>query len=168
MVPSMPNTVPRSVCGLRSSRENRVPGFLMAAKFSNISPSMSTDALILRGVTKRFGDFVAVDSLDLSIPRGSIYGFLGPNGAGKTTTIRMVMDILQPDQGSITVLGKPSASEIKDRLGYLPEEKGLYKKMRAGEILTYFGTVEGDGQVRRRANAREAATRTLRPGRLGR
>jgi ABC-2 type transport system ATP-binding protein len=120
---------------------------------------MSGDALTLVGVTKRFGDFVAVDALDLSIPRGSIYGFLGPNGAGKTTTIRMVMDILQPDQGSIRVLGKPNAGEIKDRLGYLPEEKGLYKKMRAGEILTYFGRLKGMAKSAARARAGELLER---------
>ena len=120
---------------------------------------MSTDALTLRGVTKRFGDFVAVDDLDLCIPRGSIYGFLGPNGAGKTTTIRMVMNIFQPDEGSITVLGKPNSSTIKDRLGYLPEEKGLYKKMRAGEILTYFGRLKGMSRSDARTRGRDLLER---------
>ncbi len=100
-------------------------------------------SLILDGVTKRYGKFLAVDNLSLRIPTGSIYGFLGPNGAGKTTTIRMVMSIIYPDQGRISVLGHPRAEEIKDRLGYLPEEKGLYKKMRAGEIITYFGRLKG-------------------------
>ena len=100
-------------------------------------------ALVLEGVTKRFGKFTAVDNLSLKIPKGSIYGFIGPNGAGKTTTIRMVMSIFYPDQGKITVLGHPNAEEIKDRLGYLPEEKGLYKKMRAGEIVAYFGRLKG-------------------------
>ncbi len=100
-------------------------------------------ALVLDGVTKRFGKFTAVDDLSLRIPRGSIYGFLGPNGAGKTTTIRMVMSIFYPDAGTISVLGHPRAEEIKDRLGYLPEEKGLYKKMKAGEIVTYFGRLKG-------------------------
>jgi ABC-2 type transport system ATP-binding protein len=131
----------------------------MDVEFRTISPPMSNDALTLRGVTKRFGDFIAVDALDLSIPPGSIYGFLGPNGAGKTTTIRMVMDILQPDQGSITVLGKPNAGEIKDRLGYLPEEKGLYKKMRTGEILTYFGRLKGMSKSAARARAVELLER---------
>ncbi len=108
-------------------------------------------ALVLDDVTKRFGTKVAVDRLSLTIPRGSIYGFLGQNGAGKTTTIRMVMSIFYPDSGSITVLGEPNAEHIKDRLGYLPEEKGLYKKMRANEIITYFGRLKGlDGATARR------------------
>jgi len=101
------------------------------------------DAIIIENVTKRFGDVTAVNNLSLRVPRGCIYGFLGPNGAGKTTTIRMIMSIFYPDEGQITVLGHPNAEEIKDRLGYLPEEKGLYKKMRTGEIVTYFGRLKG-------------------------
>ena len=100
-------------------------------------------ALKIDRVTKRFGDFVAVDDLSLEIPTGAVYGFLGPNGAGKTTTIRMVMSIFYPDEGAITVLGHPRAEEVKDELGYLPEEKGLYKKMKAAEIIAYFGTLKG-------------------------
>jgi ABC-2 type transport system ATP-binding protein len=100
-------------------------------------------ALSLEGVTKRFGTFTAVDDLTLQIPKGCIYGFLGQNGAGKTTTIRMVMSIFHPDAGTIEVLGHPDAAEIKDRLGYLPEEKGLYKKMRTAEIVAYFGKLKG-------------------------
>jgi ABC-2 type transport system ATP-binding protein len=100
-------------------------------------------ALRLSGVTKRFGTKTAVDRLDLSIPRGCIYGFLGQNGAGKTTTLRMIMDILRPDEGRLEVLGQPDAGSVKDRLGYLPEEKGLYKKMKAHEIVAYFGRLKG-------------------------
>ena len=83
-------------------------------------------ALKLESVTKRFGAFTAVDDLSLEVPTGCIYGFLGQNGAGKTTTIRMVMSIFRQDQGSIRVLGHTDAADVKDRLGYLPEEKGLY------------------------------------------
>lgn len=104
---------------------------------------MNDHALVVEGVTKRFGDFVAVNGISFAIPRGSIYGFLGPNGAGKTTTIRMVMSILYPDQGTIRILGHDNAEAVKDRLGYLPEERGLYKKMKAGEIVTYFGRLKG-------------------------
>jgi ABC-2 type transport system ATP-binding protein len=104
---------------------------------------MPDTALAIRGVTKRFGSFTAVDDLSLSIPQGSIYGFLGPNGAGKTTTIRMIMSIFFPDQGEIEVLGTKDTTGIKDRLGYLPEEKGLYKKMRVQEIVAYFGKLKG-------------------------
>ena len=100
-------------------------------------------ALEINDVTKRFGKHVAVGGLSLQVPEGSIYGFLGPNGAGKTTTIRMVMSIIYPDEGSIRILGQPNAESIKDLLGYLPEEKGLYKKMSAIEILTYFGRLKG-------------------------
>lgn len=116
-----------------------------------MSQSMSEGALILEGVTKRFGDFTSVDDLSLTIPQGSIYGFLGPNGAGKTTTIRMVMSIIYPDEGRISVLGHPNAEEVKDRLGYLPEEKGLYKKMRTAEIVAYFARLKGlDGPTAKR------------------
>jgi ABC-2 type transport system ATP-binding protein len=99
--------------------------------------------LEIDNVTKSFGDKVAVNQLSISVPQGSIYGFLGPNGAGKTTTIRMVMSILFPDSGSIRLFGGHDAIGSKDRLGYLPEEKGLYKKMRARELIAYFGRLKG-------------------------
>ena len=112
-------------------------------------------ALAVDGVTKRFGKHLAVDDLSLRIPKGAIYGFLGPNGAGKTTTIRMVMGIFHPDQGKIRVLGEPNSPRLKDRLGYLPEEKGLYKKMRAGEIVAYFGMLKGMDAATAKRRARE-------------
>jgi ABC-2 type transport system ATP-binding protein len=102
-----------------------------------------SDAIVLDRVRKNFGDFVAVNDISLHVPRGSIYGFLGPNGAGKTTTIRMMMSIFYPDSGSITILGEPNSERIKDRLGYLPEEKGLYKNMKAGDLVAYFGRLKG-------------------------
>jgi ABC-2 type transport system ATP-binding protein len=110
---------------------------------------------MLDGVTKRFGKQVAVDHLSLAIPRGAIYGFLGPNGAGKTTTIRMVMSILLPDEGVVRVLGSDNAAAVKDRLGYLPEEKGLYKKMRTLDLVAYLGRLKGlsGAEARRRASA---------------
>jgi ABC-2 type transport system ATP-binding protein len=100
-------------------------------------------SLILNGLTKHFGRIQAVDSVSANIPAGSIYGFLGPNGAGKTTTIRMIMSILFPDAGSIQLLGSNDPEAVKDRLGYLPEEKGLYKKMKVAELITYFGRLKG-------------------------
>ena len=111
-------------------------------------------ALSLDNVVKRFGKVLAVDRLSLRIPPGSIYGFLGPNGAGKTTTIRMIMSILRPDEGELRVLGSPDAMTVKDRLGYLPEERGLYKKMRVGEILVYFARLKGlsSAEARRRSS----------------
>jgi ABC-2 type transport system ATP-binding protein len=116
-------------------------------------------ALVLDGVTKRFGKQVAVDAISACIPRGSIYGFLGPNGAGKTTTIRMIMSILYPDSGRISILGEDNAEAIKDRLGYLPEEKGLYKKMSTVEILTYFGRLKGMGAREAKKKGRELLER---------
>jgi ABC-2 type transport system ATP-binding protein len=111
-----------------------------------------SDVLTLEGVTKRFGRVLAVDNISFQIPQGAIYGFIGPNGAGKTTTIRMIMSIIYPDSGTITVLGNTNGEAVKDRLGYLPEEKGLYKKMKAGEIVAYFGKLKG--MARREAKAK--------------
>lgn len=105
---------------------------------SSVSPVLN-----LSHVSKRFGDFCAVDDISLSIPRGSIYGFLGPNGAGKTTTIRMILDIIKPDSGEITILGEDSALKVRNRIGYLPEEKGLYKKMKVWAIIQYFAMLKG-------------------------
>ncbi|MCK5945452.1 MAG: ATP-binding cassette domain-containing protein [Planctomycetes bacterium] len=116
-------------------------------------------ALKLEGVTKRFGTFTAVDNLSLEVPKGCIYGFLGQNGAGKTTTIRMVMSIFHQDQGSIRVLGHADAAEVKDRLGYLPEEKGLYKKMKTAEIVAYFGKLKGMDSSTANDKAKELLTR---------
>ena len=116
-------------------------------------------ALTLHGVTKRFGSFTAVSDLTLEVPKGCIYGFLGQNGAGKTTTIRMVMSIFRPDAGTISVLGQPDAAAIKDRLGYLPEEKGLYKKMKTAEIVAYFGKLKGMDRSTANLRARELLTR---------
>jgi ABC-2 type transport system ATP-binding protein len=100
-------------------------------------------AIDLRGVSKTFGPLKAVDNLDLVIPRGALYGFIGPNGAGKTTAIRMIMSILLPDSGDIRVLGKASALEAKDRIGYLPEERGLYRKMKVAPYLAYIARLKG-------------------------
>ncbi len=101
------------------------------------------DAIVLRSVTKSFGAKVAVRDLDLAVPQGALYGFIGPNGAGKTTTIRLILSILFPDRGEISVLGRASALEAKDRIGYLPEERGLYRKMRVGAFLTYVARLKG-------------------------
>ncbi|MED6306451.1 MAG: ATP-binding cassette domain-containing protein, partial [Planctomycetota bacterium] len=90
-------------------------------------------AITLEGVTKRYGDLTAVDAVDLEVPEGSLCGFLGPNGAGKSTTIRMIMSIIYPDEGRISVMGG-SALDRKDDIGYLPEERGLYRKMRVVEL----------------------------------
>jgi ABC-2 type transport system ATP-binding protein len=122
-----------------------------------------SDAVVLDKVRKKFGDFVAVNDISLRVPRGSIYGFLGPNGAGKTTTIRMMMSIFYPDSGSISILGQPNSETIKDKLGYLPEEKGLYKNMEALDHVAYFGRLKG----MTRANARRVGADLLKKFGLG-
>jgi ABC-2 type transport system ATP-binding protein len=103
----------------------------------------ATPAITLRGITKTFGPKLAVNALDLTIPQGSVYGFIGQNGAGKTTTIRMIMSIIFPDRGELRVLGKASAVESKDRIGYLPEERGVYRKMKVGAMLNYMARLKG-------------------------
>jgi ABC-2 type transport system ATP-binding protein len=99
-------------------------------------------AILLAGVTKTFGTTKAVCNLDLCVPRGALYGFIGPNGAGKTTSIRMMMAILFPDVGELTVLGHSSARDAKNRIGYLPEERGVYRRMRVGAFLTYMARLK--------------------------
>lgn len=102
-----------------------------------------TVAVRFDGVTKRYGDFVAVDRIAFTVARASIFGILGSNGAGKTTSIRMLMNILHPDEGEIEVLGERAGEKSKARIGYLPEERGLYKKMRVEEVLLFFGKLKG-------------------------
>ncbi len=115
--------------------------------------------LEVRGVTKLFGDFCAVNDVSFSLPAGSIYGFLGPNGAGKTTTIRMILEIIKPTRGSITVLGESSALKVRQRIGYLPEEKGLYKKMKCWAVIAYFATLKGLSKRAARQRAYELLER---------
>ena len=112
------------------------------------------NAIELEGVEKRFGAKVAVDGLSLEVPRGCIYGFLGPNGAGKTTTLRMIIGIFHPDAGRVSVLGQSDPASVKERIGYLPEERGLYEKMRVRDLMTYFGQLKGmeAGLARKRAS----------------
>src|SRR4030095_9105908 len=100
-------------------------------------------AIRLTDVSKRFGDVPAVDALTLQVPQGSIYGFIGPNGSGKTTTLRIIMRILLPDRGQIEVLGAADTGAARDRIGYLPEERGLYKKMTVRRLLRYYGRLKG-------------------------
>ena len=102
-----------------------------------------THAIELKDVRKTFGANVAVNGLSLAVPRGAVCGVIGPSGAGKTTCIRMIMSILFPDSGSLSVLGRRSALEAKDQIGYLPEERGVYRKMRVGAFLTYLAQLKG-------------------------
>jgi ABC-2 type transport system ATP-binding protein len=103
----------------------------------------TSSAILLKGVNKSFGSLMAVQNLDLSIPRGTVCGFIGPNGAGKTTSIRIIMSIIFPDSGEVSVLGHSSALKAKDRIGYLPEERGVYRKMRVGAFLAYMARLKG-------------------------
>jgi len=115
---------------------------------------MNPPAVRVDHVTKRFSGHTAVKSLSFEVPAGGIFGLLGPNGAGKSTTIRMMMDILEPDEGKVVLFGlEKSPRDISERLGYLPEERGLYKKMKVLEHLAFLGEVKGLGvaDARRRA-----------------
>jgi ABC-2 type transport system ATP-binding protein len=106
------------------------------------------DIIELRQVTKKFGALTAVNELDLKVPSGTIYGFIGPNGSGKTTTIRMIMNILYPDQGTILLFGKKQKGQRLDHVGYLPEERGLYKKMKVYDVLKFHGELKNGKNIR--------------------
>jgi ABC-2 type transport system ATP-binding protein len=108
-----------------------------------MSANGDSPAVRFGDVTKRFGEFTAVDAISFEVRRGTIFGILGSNGAGKTTSIRMLMNIFKPDAGRVEVLGTLADESLKPRLGYLPEERGLYKKMRVGDMLRFFGRIKG-------------------------
>lgn len=118
---------------------------------------MSESDITLRvaNVTKRFGDFTAVEDLNFNVRSGRVFGFLGPNGAGKTTTIRMIVGITAPDEGTIELFGQRMSSDLQNHIGYLPEERGLYKKMKIVDQLRYFAalknvtTAEADKRIDR-------------------
>jgi ABC-2 type transport system ATP-binding protein len=105
------------------------------------------NAVELRNVTKTFGRVIAVDDLTLDVPTGSVYGFIGPNGSGKTTTLRMIMNIFYSDSGTIRVLGGEAGDSCNDRIGYLPEERGLYRKMKLRALLKFYGELKADRDV---------------------
>lgn len=107
---------------------------------------MSQSALVLSGIRKAFAGHVAVQGLSLQVPRGAIFGLLGPNGAGKTTTLRMVMNILGTDAGTIEILGQPADHAARDRIGYMPEERGLYPRMVLEDQLVFMAAIKGLGR----------------------
>jgi ABC-2 type transport system ATP-binding protein len=121
---------------------------------SPLSQSRSTGVVLLDNICKNYDEFVAVDHLSLSIPAGGIYGLLGPNGAGKTSTIRMIIGIIVPDSGQISVFGQPLSRAHIDQFGYLPEERGLYKKMKVLEQLVFLGRLKGMNATDAAASAR--------------
>ena len=102
----------------------------------------SSPTLVLDHVSKSFGDFRAVSDLSLQVRPGRVFGLIGPNGAGKTTTIRMIVNITVPDTGTIKLFGQPMTTALQDRIGYLPEERGLYRKMKVGEQLRFFAELK--------------------------
>lgn len=101
------------------------------------------EAVSLNNLQKSFGRVQAVNNLCVNVPSASVYGFLGPNGAGKTTTLRMIMDIIRPDSGRISIFGDSSLERAKERIGYMPEERGLYRKMTVAKVLAFFGAIKG-------------------------
>ena len=111
-------------------------------------------AVSLRDLVKTFGPHRAVDGISLEVTRGLIFGLIGPNGAGKTTTIRMILDIIRPDSGEVRVLGLPAGGSARDKVGYLPEERGLYRKTKVLEMLEFQGAIKGASPA---AARREAA-----------
>lgn len=106
----------------------------------------------LYNVTKTFGRHIAVDDLSLAVPQGSVYGFIGPNGSGKTTTLRMIMNILYPDNGEIKIFGEALHKSCTDRIGYMPEERGLYKGMKVAEILQFYGGLKNGKNLAKEIN----------------
>lgn len=107
------------------------------------------------GVTKRFGDVTAVRELSFEVPRGTVFGLLGPNGAGKTTTLRMILGIFLPDEGRISIFDGQEIENAKDRIGYLPEERGLYRRMKVGEVLRFFCEIKGVDKESARTRAQQ-------------
>lgn len=115
---------------------------------SSGAQAMAEDNITLKvdKVSKRFGDFSAVEDLSFNVKAGRVFGFLGPNGAGKTTTIRMIVGITIPDEGEISLFGSKINPQVRDRIGYLPEERGLYRKMKVNDQLRYFAALKGVSQ----------------------
>lgn len=138
-------------------RRYRLSGFERSGPSRQNTKEMNEDpnagiTLRVENVTKRFGDFTAVEDLSFDVRAGRVFGFLGPNGAGKTTTIRMIVGITAPDEGTISLDGQRVSSDTQSRIGYLPEERGLYKKMRVLDQLRYFAALKDvpRGEVDRR------------------
>jgi ABC-2 type transport system ATP-binding protein len=128
-----------------------------------MTASSSDYAIRVAHVTKHYGDFKAVNDFSFDVQRGEIFSMLGPNGAGKTTTIRMILDILKPDSGKIDVLGGPISEKTKEKIGYLPEERGLYRNVPVIDVLTYLGQLKGLA----RRDAQQRATQLLQEVELG-
>lgn len=120
---------------------------------------MTMPTIAVDTITKRYGDFTAVHALSFEVHRGEIFSMLGHNGAGKTTTLRMILDILKPDQGNISVFGEAITESAKDRIGYLPEERGLYRNVRVMDMLVYLGQLKGMARAAAKTRAVELLKR---------
>ncbi len=120
-----------------------------------MSHDLAPHAVLAEGVTKRFDSLVAVDRLDLRVKAGDLFGLLGPNGAGKTTTIRMIMRMMIHDEGKLEVFGRPLTDSVQNTIGYLPEERGLYPRMKVLDVLVFLGSLKGlsGSEARQRASA---------------
>jgi len=113
------------------------------------------DAVVLEGVSKHFNSVTAVSDLDLRVGEGALYGLLGPNGAGKTTTLRMIMRVLIPDQGTVRIFGEPLSDRAQDLIGYLPEDRGLYPRMKVREVLRFLAALKGVSEPEADRRARQ-------------
>ena len=113
------------------------------------------DALAVEGVTKRYGAFTAVDDVSFTLGAGKILGFLGPNGAGKTTTVRMILGLIVPSAGRVRVLGEEDPARVRDRIGFLPEERGLYRRMSPVQAIGFLASLKGVPAPEGRRRARE-------------
>jgi ABC-2 type transport system ATP-binding protein len=128
----------------------------MTMTTGGVSPPAGGESILsLRAISKSYGNVIAARDISMEIPRGSIYGFLGPNGAGKTTIIRSIMNIILPDSGEVLYAGRIITSEVRDRIGYLPEERGLYRKMKIIDQLTYLAQLKSVPRRTARARAGE-------------
>ena len=122
--------------------------------------------LEVRELARRYGDVVALDGMSFTVEPGQLFGFVGPNGAGKTTTMRIILGVLEPDAGEVRWRGEPVDLATRTRFGYMPEERGLYPKMRVRDQLAYFATLHGL-QRRRRGRRRRPLDRAARARRAG-
>ena len=114
----------------------------------NLVKEANMNVIEIENVTKTFGKVIAVNDLTLNVPQGSIYGFIGPNGSGKTTTLRMIMNIFYPDSGKIRIFEEEMKGSSTDRIGYLPEERGMYKKMKVREFIQFYGELKSGRKVK--------------------
>lgn len=120
-----------------------------------MNPESLSDAVVAEGISKRFDSVNAVSKLSLSIRQGALFGLLGPNGAGKTTTLRMIMRVLIPDEGRLRIFGQPLTSSVQNLIGYLPEERGLYPRMKVMDVLVFLASLKGVPESETRKRARD-------------